>query len=318
MMRRAVPSGDLVAIVHRGKKPGPSVVLTANLHGDEVVGVDVLRRVDRLLRETPFHGTVALYPSCNPLGLAAGTRRVPADDLDLNRCFPAAGRSTFTHRLADVLWRDISSREPDVVIDVHSDSPQSVPYAIIDRPARRGRVDRDALAAKLIPLAQASGWTVLREYEQDVYLQFSLDRSLAGAVVNHLGLPAVTLEVGPRRYVDPASSHEALLAIRRMLMHVGCLAAEPVSPPSVAAVPGPWRRSSAPRTRRPGMLDVLVPPGSTFRKGELLARVFSFSGELNDEIRAPEPGVVVSWVESGWIPAGGVVGTLGVLDGERL
>ena len=208
-------------IIVRGPIQHPVAVVTANLHGDECTGLGVVRALDAYLREHPPKGTVVMYPSCNPQGLLHQTRHVPADEVDLNRVFPGAARGSQSSRLAHALWRDILRREPDVVIDLHADSPSAIPYAIVDRPVRLNRRDREAMGARLLRLADASGFTVLREYPDDIYVQFGLDRSLAGTVVNVGRIPAVTLEVGPRRYLDADAVQVSLKATLGILSEMG-------------------------------------------------------------------------------------------------
>ena len=180
---------------------GPTVAVGANLHGDECTGIGVAHALVDQLAETLLRGVVHIYPSLNPRGLDDGTRRMPGDTLDPNRAFPGAVRGTQAERHAWRIWTDLTARRPDLFIDLHTDAGGAMPYAIVDR-VIRGRGGR-MLAKRCIDLAEASGLTVLREYPPDRYRRFELDRSLPGALVNELAVPAVTLEVGPRRRIDP-------------------------------------------------------------------------------------------------------------------
>ncbi len=312
--RRGMPSSELPVIVRGTGRP--VVAVTANVHGDECTGLGLVHALDERLETLPLKGTVVLYPSCNPQGLAAQCRQVPADDADLNRAFPGDPRGTLSARIAAALWLDLKQRAPDVVLDVHADAPRAIPYVIVDRPVRQTKAGRRELSARMLSLAEATGLTVLREYPDDTYVQFALDRSLAGAVVNLLGAPAVTLEIGPRRYLDSEAVEVALAAALGVLAEVGAVEAPRVVHPS--RVEGIWRRASSPRARRSGVLVPLLEPGQGFEAGRVLARLRGLTGEVEEEIRATAPGIVVSWVEGGWIAAGGVIGTLGVHDGGRL
>jgi predicted deacylase len=315
--RRLTQPGDVSVIVLRGAMPGPTAVITANLHGDECTGLGVARRLDRWLRGLgELVGTVVLYPSCNPQGLTLLTRAVPVDDADLNRQFPGSSRGDWSARLAHALWTDIVGRRPDVLIDLHADAPSAIPYVIVDRPVRRSGAARVGLAARLLELAEATGLTVLREYPDEVYVQFSLDRSLAGAMVNLEGVPAITLEVGPRRHIDPVAVEVSFQATVGVLGALGMVPASAFEHPTRQS--GVWRRASSPRARRAGLVEPLVTPGDSVRVGQVMARVFSLTGELQDEVVAAEAGIVVSWVDAPWVAAGGVVGTLGVPDVEPL
>ncbi len=314
--RRGVVSGELPVITHTAPAAGPLVVITANLHGDEITGTHAVFALDRLLGHQLTAGTVVLYPTTNPGGLAAGTRVSPPDDVDLNRQFPGSARGTWSSRLAAALWRDLSARDPALLIDLHSDAPAAIPYAIIDRPARLPAAQREALAGPLLAVADATGFTVIREYADEAYLQYQLDRSLAGAAVNLLGIPALTLEVGPRRGVDEHAVATMVQGVRNVLMSRKMVEGQPLI--SATRVPGIWRRSVTPRVRKAGMCRPVMPPGQVFVRGEVLAQVRNLYGDLEEDVVATEPGVVLSWVECGWVAVGAVTGTIAVADAVAL
>lgn len=314
--RRSSAGLELPVIALRSRTEGPSAVVTANLHGDEAVGTAVVHRLDAVLQRTSFRGRVTLYPSCNPAGLRAVSRNNPADDVDLNRVFPGNARGGTTARLAAALWRDLAARDPALLVDVHADAPSAVPYVIVDRPVQRSVASRQVLGDRILAVAEGTGLTVLREYQDEPYVQFGLDRSLAGAVVNVLGLPAVTLEVGPRRWVDTTAVDVALGAVLGALAAVGILT-EPVDA-HATKVPGTWRRAPAPRARTAGLLVPAVSPGRRFVRGDVLARVVSVAGDAVEPVLATEDGVLMSWVEASWVTPGALLGTLGVVDGDRL
>lgn len=314
--RRGAAPSELAVVQLRAARPGPVAVVTANLHGDEVTGVRAAHGLDAWLAEHLRCGSVVLYPSCNPTGLEAGSRVVPVDDTDLNRVFPGAARGSASLRGAAALWKDLVGHKPDVVIDLHADAPVSIPYAILDRPARLSAHARQRLGAELERLGAATGLTVLREYVDEHYLNFGLDRSLAGAVVNLLGVPALTLEVGPRRWLHHGAVATMERAVTGVLAALGMV--EERVAPHPTRVEGCWRRMSAPRTRRAGILETVLSPGERFERGALLGRVRSVLGEVEDQVLAVDPGVVVSYVEGAWLASGAVVGTLGVPDEGQL
>lgn len=287
---------------------GATVVVTANVHGDEATGVATVLELQRRLETLLVAGAVALYPSVNPHGLRLQQRPVPADGVDLNRAFPGDRSGRGASGVAGRLWADLERRAPDLVLDLHADSVVAVPYTILDRPVRLQAADRQAMEAQLEQLAHAAGLLVLHEYPDDLYLRFGLDHSLAGAVVNQMGVPALTLEVGPRRAVDPAAVDVTVGAVLRILDHLGMVR----EAPSARRRPqGRLQRASAPRVRRPGVFVPVVRPGEAYGQGELLGVVRGLDGHARDEVRAERAGVVVSWAEGAWIDVGGVPGTLG-------
>lgn len=309
--RGSRPDVELPVVIHTWGA-GPTVAVVANIHGDEVVGVGVIHALDAWLQEHGGAGTLVLYPSLNPQGLARQVRQVPADAVDLNRVFPGRARGGPASRLAAAVWSDLSARAPDLVIDLHADAPEALPYVIVDRPARLTAARRAALSTRLETLAEATGLTVLREYPDDLYLHFGLDHSLAGSVVNVWGVPALTIEVGPRRSMLPEPVAAGLEAVLGVLAQAGSVAHSPSPHPS--RVPDRWRRGAPPRPQRGGLLVPRLRPGARFERGDVLAEIRDLTGAPIEELRAEEAGLVVSWVEAPWVSAGSLLGTLAVPD----
>ncbi|TNE88283.1 MAG: hypothetical protein EP330_15280 [Deltaproteobacteria bacterium] len=295
--------------------PGPSAVVTANVHGDESSGVVAVHALDRWLQDSLVRGRVRLYPSLNPRALALNTRRVPHDGADLNRCFPGRTGGTASERLAAAVWASIGEVTPDVLIDLHTDSAGSIPYTIVDRAVSLSGRARTRLDTELLKLAQDSGLTVLLEYPDDLYQRFALDRSLAGAVVNRLHKPAVTIEAGPRGVVDWDAVSIMRRAVHGVLARVGLVDGTAQPDASRVTCPsGTWRRGTTARTRRAGVFVPSLRPGDRFRPGVVLGVVRDLVGDPLDEVRAQSNGVVVSWVDSPWVESGQVVGTIGIAE----
>lgn len=291
---------------------GPVVLVTANVHGDELTGLVAAQRLDALLTERLARGRVILFYSLNPGGLEGRKRVLPEDGADLNRLFPGdEASSAISEQRAAHLWRAFLRHRPDAVVDLHADSISSIPYAIIDRAVRLAGARRAEMIEALTALGRATGLTALREYPEDEYLRFGLDRSLAGAMVNHAGIPAVTVEAGPRRTVELRAVEVAVQAVLRVLGHLGLV--DEVPPPDPSRREGAvWRRASAPRTSRAGIFVPALHPGDRFQAGDLLGTIVTVEGERLERIEAPQPGIVISWIDGGWLEARGLVGTLGL------
>jgi len=295
----------------QGNESGTTAMIVAGVHGDEVTGILAAQRLDAWLTEHLRSGSVVIVPCANPDGLAASTRRVPQSGTDLNRSFPGCGKRAPIGGLADGLWRLVEKVKPDVLIDLHSDSSAAIPYAIVDRAvvcSGRARKEKDS---KLLALARATGLTVLWEYGDDLYVRSGLDRSLAGSAVNQLGIPAVTIECGPRRRIDGPSVQLVVETVVGVLQWRGLVDGEP-GKAHKSCVPGAWRRASAPRCRKGGLLLPLLAAGVEFEAKQPIARILSTLGEVRDEVRAEGRGVILSWPESGWLGPGSVVATIAV------
>ncbi|MEN8934673.1 MAG: succinylglutamate desuccinylase/aspartoacylase family protein, partial [Planktotalea arctica] len=108
----------IAAHVIHGKREGPCMFVSAGIHGDEVIGVEIVRR---LLRSDPLvnlRGTLIVVPIVNTFGFLNHSRYLP-DRRDLNRCFPGSPHGSLASRLAHIFLSEIVAR-CTIGIDLHS------------------------------------------------------------------------------------------------------------------------------------------------------------------------------------------------------
>lgn len=295
-LRLPSPGGRVIPVVELASgREGPLVVVTANLHGDEATGVGAVHALAARLGAELLRGRLRLFPSLNPAGLAQGVRGLPGEEHDPNRCFPGdpVGRPASRH--ASALWGGVVAGRPDLVIDLHTDGADAVPYALVDRVVR-GPL---ALEERCLGLAEASGLLVVREYPEEDYLRFGLDQSLAGALVNSAAIAAVTLEIGPRRWISPDAVAEAGRATCAILAALGMLQAEPAPRTGER-----WTRIQGPRPAVSGVFVPLVRSGARVERGAPLAEIRSLSGGLLERLVALADGLVLSFAERAWATPG--------------
>lgn len=305
------PSFWPVAIELAAPESGPTVVVTANVHGDECNGIRAVQRLEQKLRAALTRGRVVLYPSLNAAGFAARTRFFPVDGSDLNRAFPGDEHGTPAERYADALWTSILAQGPDLVIDLHSDAAGAVPYVLVDR-VLSPRVTPN-LAEIMDRVAQSTGLTVVRDYPSDAYQRYGLERSLSGALVNRAGIPALTLELGPRRGIEESAVEGMVHAVIGVLADRRLLGGAPIRS---AAIAGKWCRSPGFRAPCDGVLRIRLPAGAQFVAGEILAWIESVGGEGLATVAAPCDGLVLAWTEFAAVSAGNTLGTFAVVDEE--
>lgn len=111
---------SLPCVVLRGAKPGPCMWVTGAVHGDELTGVEVIRRVLADLKPRKLRGTLIAVPMVNVFGVTQGSRYLP-DRRDLNRSFPGSAKGSLAGRLAHLLMTEVVAL-CSVGIDVHSGS----------------------------------------------------------------------------------------------------------------------------------------------------------------------------------------------------
>jgi len=108
-----------VVVVH-GAEPGPRLWIDAAIHGDELNGMEIIRRVLGRLDPTTIRGTLYAVPIVNVFGFIQQTRYLP-DRRDLNRCFPGSKRGSLAGRLANLFLTEIVD-QCDYGIDLHTGS----------------------------------------------------------------------------------------------------------------------------------------------------------------------------------------------------
>ena len=106
--------------VIRGANAGPTLCLTAAVHGDELNGVEIVRRVMAGIDPEELSGSLIGVPIVNMLGFARGSRYLP-DRRDLNRYFPGQPNGSFASRIAHLFFSNII-KHCDALVDFHTGS----------------------------------------------------------------------------------------------------------------------------------------------------------------------------------------------------
>ena len=97
---------DIPVIVSRGKKPGPTLLLTGGIHGDEINGVEIVRQIVTKKYHMPASGAIVCIPLVNVFGFLQHERSFP-DGRDLNRVFPGSKSGSLASRFAYHLMQEI-------------------------------------------------------------------------------------------------------------------------------------------------------------------------------------------------------------------
>ncbi len=106
-----------VRVIH-GKRPGPVMFVSGSVHGDEIIGVEIMRRLQKAISPKRLAGTLLCIPIVNAYGFVAHQRYLP-DRRDLNRCFPGSARGSLAAQLAHHFTNEVIAR-CSIGIDIHS------------------------------------------------------------------------------------------------------------------------------------------------------------------------------------------------------
>src|SRR5690554_2871563 len=109
---------EIPIIIERSKIPGPTVLITAALHGDEINGVEIVRQLIARKFNVPKRGTIMCIPILNVFGFLNGDRSFP-DGRDLNRVFPGTKSGSLASRVAFHFTKKILPHA-DYCLDFHT------------------------------------------------------------------------------------------------------------------------------------------------------------------------------------------------------
>ena len=254
----------------RGKADGPTVCVTAAVHGDEINGTGTIRH---LIRERPFElerGTLVLVPVVNMPGFERHTRYLP-DRRDLNRCFPGRADGSLASRLAHSFFSQVI-RHCDWGIDLHTASVRRTNFP---------NVRADMGRAGLAELARAFGAELICSGRGP---RGSLRRSATRA-----GCPTLILEAGEVWKVERSVVEFAVAGITNCLKHLGMVAGEPEKPAYQVEIDvTKWVRADD-----GGFLEFHVGPGDTVSAGDVVATSTSLTGAQQSTLVAAENGIVL-------------------------
>ena len=271
-----------VSIIN-GAKPGPVLMLTAGVHGQEYPPILALQRVLASVDPKTMSGTLVLVHVTNmPSYLARTIYYSPADGKNLNRVFPGKADGTLSERIADVLTRNVIERATHVV-DLHcGDGNESLrPYSYwitTGAPAV-------AEAGKQLALAFGLDHIIV---DRSRPLDPKASVYLSNTAVTR-GKPALTIESGGMARTDEESIARIERGVAGVMRHLKMRD----SGPDPVAHPIWIERSEVITSGATGLFKAAVEAGHTVAEGTLIGRVTDFHGKVLQEIVAPFAGEIL-------------------------
>jgi uncharacterized protein len=260
-----------VHVIH-GQRPGPTLFVSGLVHGDEIIGLEVVRQLVRHQALADIAGTLLAVPIVNAFGFIGQSRYLP-DRRDLNRSFPGSDRGSLASVLADLFMREIVARA-EIGIDVHSAALHRTNYPQI-------RIAPDDAA--LLDLAKAFGPPVI------LYSKLR-DGSLRQAAAER-GVKVLVFEGGEALRFDDRVVHAAVLGSLRVMKHAGMIEAEVVRDARGASVVS--RQSSWLRAPEGGILRSVLAIGERVSAGETVGEISDPLGENSALVVAEHDGIII-------------------------
>lgn len=256
--------------VWRAKKDGPSVFVTAAIHGDEINGTGAIRHI---LGERPFKlvaGTLILVPVVNFPGFERHSRYLP-DRRDLNRSFPGSSTGSLAARMAHSFFEQVV-RGCQYGIDLHTAAVRRTNF-----PNVRADMSDERLAA----FALAFGAELIVDGEGP--------KGSLRASGNAIGCATMILEAGEVWKVEPSVVEYAVRGVRNCLRHLKMVEGQPEEPAYRFQTDSTkWVRAT-----HGGFLQFHVAPGDIVDEGQPLATNSDLSGTEQNIVQAPRDGIVL-------------------------
>lgn len=281
----------------KSKQAGPVVWLTGCVHGEEVGGIAIIQEVFKKLKKEPLlNGAVYAFPLMNPMGFEMGSRSIGVSGDDLNRSFPGNAKGSLAERIADKIFTTIMATKPTLVLDLHNDWTQSIPYTLID--PYPGAEHKEAYE-KVKTYAQQTGFVVINEQEEPDDKD-DLKRTLSGSLLHH-NIPAITLELGEAYIVNEKNVEEGVKAIWNILVKLEMV--NPVEQTMEYPIPAELkgkilRYSHQPVSSSSGIIRFKVKPGQLVKKDQPIAKIHNVFGKLQQTLVAERDGIVLGHADS--------------------
>ncbi len=269
---------EIPIIINRATKPGPTVLITAGIHGDEINGVEIVRQLIAKKINRPSIGTIICIPILNVFGFLSMSRQFP-DGHDLNRVFPGTKKGSLASRVAHHFTTEILPHA-DYCLDFHTGGASRFNAAQI-------RVSpKDFVALKYAKIFNAP-FVVMSKILDKSYRQTCLK----------MGIPSLLFEGGKSLSSDRDIIEYGVHGVLRILDHLDMLnpkfqISKKTSEPVII------EKSTWIRAHKSGLLHTKVPCNKFVIKGETLASITDPYGEMKVSVKAPNEGYIINVNES--------------------
>ncbi len=272
---------EVPVIVQRGKKDGPTLLLTGGIHGNEINGVEIVRQLVSKKYNKPDCGTVICIPVVNIFGFLNQTRQFP-DGRDLNRVFPGSLRGSLASRFAYHLVKDIAP-VIDYCIDYHTggDSRFNAPQI---------RIDKD----------DAVGLGLAKVFGAEFIVKSAGRENSFRETLHSLEKNVLLYEGGKSLHIDSEITKIGIQGALRLMNHLGMrnfekelaeASIKPITPKLVNA--SKWLRA-----KHSGMFHPIVKVGQEVQKGIILGSISGPFGYFERKIKAVNSGYILCINES--------------------
>lgn len=268
----------------RGQHEGPTLWLSAAMHGQELSGIPVIWEViKKLVDPKVLRGTVVGSPLLNPFSFNGRTYFTPEDGYNVNRVFPGDSKGLLTHRMAALIYQE-AIMKCDYLIDFHCNVASAMHFSII-----KETPDKDAWK-KSQGMAEAFGITTI-----EMILKHEAHRTgTMGQVAGENGKANMTIELVPWRAIDPQAVQVGVKGVLNVMKHLGMIDGDVEPQDDIPVIQGKLSRTELNATRG-GLVMEYAEVGAEIKKGELIGQVVDAFGDPVEDIISPVDGWLLAW-----------------------
>jgi len=260
-----------IHVIH-SKRPGPVLLLSAAIHGDEINGVEIIRRVLNQRTLKRLSGTLIAVPVVNIFGFINQSRYLP-DRRDLNRSFPGSESGSLAARIAHLFLNEIVSKCTHA-IDLHT-----------------GAIHRENFPHIRAVLDDETTENMARAFASPVVISTGIVEGSLREAVEEQGVNILVYEAGEALRFNEVSIRAGVRGIISVMREIDMLPKLKSSKPprkSLVAKTSSWVR--APQS---GIVRMIKPLGSQVSEGEVLGIVADPFGEQEEQAVAPFDGIII-------------------------
>lgn len=256
--------------VINGRKDGPVMFISGAVHGDEIIGVEIIRRLMGVKALSRLRGTLVLVPVVNAYGFVSQSRYLP-DRRDLNRSFPGSAKGSLAGQLAHKFMQEIVTK-CDLGIDLHT-----------------GAIHRENLPQIRADLNNPEVEALAKAFGASIMLHANLRDGSLREAAQEIGCNILLYEAGEALRFDETAIRLGVRGVLGVMRHMDML---PATKPSSFT---PVRSDSSHWLRAPigGVMRMRKALGDQVEKGELVAEISDPLGEVTEPILAKQHGIVI-------------------------
>lgn len=283
--------------VINGRRAGPRLFVSAAIHGDEINGVEIIRRVMKLPALKNLRGALVAVPIVNVPGFLNLSRYLP-DRRDLNRAFPGSARGSLAARIAKLFLDEVVSGSTHG-IDLHTGSLHRVNY-----PQVRGNLDDPEVER----MARAFGVPLM--------LNAGYREGSLRAAGHDRGVAVIVYEAGEALRFDEAAIRAGVKGVSRVMRALRMLPARRRA--RLSSEPPILRSSRWVRAPCSGVLRTNQPAGVRVGSGQVLAVISDPLGEAETDVVAPTDGVIVGRTNLPLVHEGDALFNIALTEGTQI